>query len=374
MKTSGRSNSALLNTTRFVRHAIERRANKKRFIVADKTGHQILIKDGLMQLRYYPHMDSETFELDTETVTPVKKQHKIPVLLVPPLGVYGWIYDLMAERSWVRFLNARGFQVYLVDWGDPNKKNTDISLDSYVNKWLPQAINKVLEHSGQEKLSIIGYCMGGLLSLLYCCIHDRGQVQNVVTIASPVDFHARPSLGRFLGFSARTLKKLPFKSRRLSADNFHIPGATLSLMFKLTNPAAGLISYLDLLKNLADRNYVTEYQTMGSWFDDMPDYPGATVRSLIFDFALNNKLAKGELKIGGQPADLASIKSNLLAFAGRDDNIVSLSSTQRLMELVMSRDKTFEVVPGGHAGVFAGGNAQRHTWSITADWLAARSD
>ena len=44
------------------------------------------------------------------------------------------------------------------------------------------------------------------------------------------------------------------------------------------------------------------------------------------------------------------------------------------MNLVGSRDKRFEEVPGGHAGVFSGSKAPDHAWRISADWLATRSD
>ena len=68
-----------------------------------------------------------------------------------------------------------------------------------------------------------------------------------------------------------------------------------------------------------------------------------------------------------------SIRS-LLAFAGASDKIVSIDAAKKIMELGSMDDKTFKVVPGGHAGVFAGGKAQQHTWAITAQWLAQRSD
>jgi len=102
----------------FLRNAIERRTHTEHFIVADKTRHEVLFSDGLMELRYYPHQDVQPFELDGDAVSPQTQQHRTPILLVPPLGVFHWIYDLMAERSWVRFLNAKGFQVYLVNWGE----------------------------------------------------------------------------------------------------------------------------------------------------------------------------------------------------------------------------------------------------------------
>src|SRR5690606_19235715 len=137
-----------------------------------------------------------------------------------------WIYDLMAERSWVRFLNAKGFQVYLVNWGAPGFRDAHLSIDTYVNHWLAAAVQQVQRHSGQQQLSLVGYCMGGLLTLLYAGAQhnavaaNAGQIRNIVTIASPIDFHAN----RFYGAGMRWVKKaaalLPLESISVNPEKF----------------------------------------------------------------------------------------------------------------------------------------------------------
>lgn len=358
----------------FVRNAIERRTNAHKFIVADKTAHEVLFSDGLMELRYYPPWDNSAFELDGDAITPQGTQHKTPILLVPPLGVFHWIYDLMAERSWVRFLNAQGFRVYLVNWGAPSKQDSALSIDTYVNHWLKTAVNEVRSHSGADQVSLVGYCMGGLLTLLYAGAHNHGQVRNIVTIASPIDFHASHGYGKILNWVKRSTRRLPIPKVLADSQHFHVPGDILSVLFKLTNPFAGVVSYFDLVRNLSDRDYVKAHLTTREWFNNMPDYPGATVQQLVFDFGIKNALADGRVKIGDRISNLASIKSNLLAFAGASDKIVSINAAKKIMDIGSMEDKTFMVVPGGHAGVFAGGKAQDHTWAITAQWLAERSN
>jgi polyhydroxyalkanoate synthase len=43
------------------------------------------------------------------------------------------------------------------------------------------------------------------------------------------------------------------------------------------------------------------------------------------------------------------------------------------LDIVSSKDKEFCVVPGGHAGVFAGSKAPENAWAISANWLVKRS-
>lgn len=370
------------NTYRFLRHAVERRTHKERFIISDKSEHEVIYRDGIMQLRYYPHQDTEAFELDSEIVTPTQDRLAPPVLLVPPLGVFGWIYDLMAERSWVRFLNAKGFDVYLVDWGAPEKQHADLDLDTYVNRWLTAAVDHVLIHNGSKDVSLVGYCMGGLLTLLYAGVQaeegNAGKIKNIVTIASPIDFHASHIYGVLLGklskLSKTAAKKLPLNDLEIDHRYFHVPGDILSVLFKMTNPLASVVSYFDLIRNLSDREYIKAHLTTKEWFNNMPDYPGATVQQLVFDFGFKNSLASGQVKIGNKVSSLNKISANLLAFAGDNDKIVSENAAEKIMAIVASEDRTFKVVPGGHAGVFAGGKAKDHTWAITAEWLAARSN
>lgn len=367
------------SASRFVRHAWERRAHKERFIVSGKTQYQRLCGDDIMEVRYYPHQDVNAFQLDDQVVIPTDARYRVPVLLVPPLGVYGWIYDLMAERSWVRFLNAQGFDVYLVDWGAPQRHHASgLTLENYVNHWMATAVAEVQKHSGQPQISLVGYCMGGLLCLLYAGAHEQGQIKNLVTIASPLDFHASHFYGKFLQFASDGSRKLGLRkasrlAKKLAPENFHVPGDVLSVLFKLTNPFAGVVSYFDLVRNLSDRDYVKVHLTTHEWFNNMVDYPGATVQRVVLDFCIDNALASGQVKLGERTADLTRIRSNYLAFAGKTDAIVSIRAARKGMELLGSEDKTFKVVPGGHAGVFAGGRAKEHTWALTAQWLAERS-
>ncbi len=60
--------------------------------------------------------------------------------------------------------------------------------------------------------------------------------------------------------------------------------------------------------------------------------------------------------------------------AGATDRIVSIRAARDILKITGSRNKRFEVVPGGHAGVFAGSRAPTHSWQLAADWLAPLSE
>lgn len=369
--------SKLESGWRAVSHAVERRRHPQRFILNDKTPWVEIFRDGIMAVRHYtlPAMDAIT--VDGQTVPVSEQRHRVPVLLVPALGIQPWTWDLMPSRSMVRYLMARGYDVYLLDWGKPSLSQRSLGLDTYVNEWMPAAVKSVCDHAEADEVSLVGYCMGGLLCLMYLGAWPDAPVRNLSTIASPVNFHKSGPFGTIMALMSYPALKahdwFQLRLEPLDTKLFHIPGSLLSLAFKMTNPPGVVSSYLDLVRNISDREYVTEYMTLGQWFNDMVDYPGATVREVIEKMVIRNSLAGGRIHIGERTADFNNIRCSLLAFAGTSDRIVSVHAARDIMRLTASTDKRFEVVPGGHAGVFAGSKAPSHAWRAIADWLAARS-
>lgn len=363
---------------RMVSHAVERRRHPQRFILVDKTPWDEIYRDGIMAVRHYTLPPTDEIIAETEEVPVSQKKHRVPLVLVNALGIQPWVFDIMPARSMVRYLMARGYDVYVVDWGCPSHSDRELHLDTYVNRFLPEAMAAVREHAGSEEVSLAGYCMGGLLCLMYLGAHPDHPVRNLVTIASPVNFHKNGPFGiisSLLSIPAmRVHEWFQVRLEPLDSKMFHMPGSLLSLGFKMTNPPGVVSSYLDLVRNAADREYVTEYMTMGQWFNDMVDYPGATVREVIEKMIIANRLAGGQIQIGDRDADFSRVHCNLLAFAGATDRIVSIPAAREIVRITSARNPTFEVVPGGHAGVFAGSKAPANTWKQMADWLGELSD
>lgn len=358
-------------------HGFEQFYFRDHFVLSDRSDYELVLSDRIMSLRRYLPLEDDTIEIAGETLSVTGSRCAIPLLLIPPLAATSMIFDLMPQRSLVRYFLAHGFDVYLVDWGEVTADHTSISLETYVLEWMPAIVAKVKTLSQTDQISMLSYCMGGLLALMYLATSGDHSTRNLITIASPIDMHssgvAGKVLSRFYG-PAQTISQL-FNISLLDvpARYFHVPGWLSSVVFKLTNPIGYLINSYDKFINLWDRAYLEESLTMSKWFDEMVDYPGETVKEMAVHMLLNNKLASGRVRVGKTRAQLDQIQCNLLAFAGSDDNIVSVTAARKILDLVASQDKSFCIVPGGHAGVFAGSNAPKHTWRISAEWLLERS-
>ena len=359
-----------------VLNGVEQYVFSENFIVSNLSPYDEIYSEGIMSVRHYQALNEKEIEVAGQKVAVNKKRLRVPVILIPPLAATSMIFDLMPHRSIVRYFLAKGFDVYLIDWGDVTADHTNLSLETYVMDWMPKALQAVQQCSGEKEVSIFSYCMGGLISLMYLATSEDECVKNLVTVASPVDMHQGGVAGKVLSAiykPAQTISGiLNFSLMDLPAKYFHVPGWTSSLVFKMTNPMGLVISSFEKFLNLWDRDYLEESLTMSQWFDDMVDYPGNTIREMSVNM-INNKMASGKMKIGKTKAEFNRVQASILAFAGESDKLVSVLSARKVLEIVSSEDKEFCVVPGGHAGVFAGSKAPENTWSISADWLESRS-
>lgn len=361
-----------------VLNGIEQVVAAENFNISNQSDFDEIYADRILSVKHYRPLEDDEIEIGSQLVPVSRRQHRTPLLLVPPLAATAMIFDLMPHRSIVRFFLAHGFDVYLVDWGDVTADHSDLSLETYVLEWMPEVVRSVKECSGNEEISIFAYCMGGLLSLMYLATNGDDDVRNLITVASPIDMHESGAAGRVMsavyGPTQAISKVLNFSLLDMPARFFHVPGWASSLAFKMTNPVGTVVNSLEKYVNLWDREYLEESVTMSKWFDDMVDYPGETIKDMAVHMMLKNKMAKGKMRIGKSKAEFERIQCSILAFAGDSDSLVSPTAARKVLDIVSSEDKEFHVVPGGHAGVFAGSRAPENTWAISADWLADRSN
>src|SRR5205085_8191365 len=116
-----------------------------------------------------------------------KRRHPVPVLLVFALINRPDIFDLRPGNSFVELLLSQGFDVFLIDWGYPEEEDSEMGLEEYVCDELGWGIREVLRASGQDELTLLGWCIGGTLSLMYAGWQRENPVRNLALLTTPVD-------------------------------------------------------------------------------------------------------------------------------------------------------------------------------------------
>lgn len=365
-------------TALYTSNAFDRVFRTASLVQAGQTPFETLHGDGLVSLRYYPPLEEDFIELDGDIIPVERISHRTPIVIVPPLAVNMLIYDLFPNRSLVRFLRARGFEVYLIDWGKPTRQHTHYNLQTYVASLLPAYLTRVREHSGEQELTLHGWSLGGMFTLFYTALSGDPHVRNAIVLGSPIDSHASGLLGllnqRMADIAGFVYKRTGFHIHNVKPHWFHSPGWANAIGFKLTNPLASAMSYWELIVRMSDREFVTNHATTSAFLDHMVAYPGGIVQDTVVRLWIDNQLSRGRIQIGNETALLKNVNASLLAIAGNEDTMVTPAAAEQIMNLVSSSDKSFQVVPGGHMGILAGNKAPKQSWLGMADWLAKRSD
>ncbi len=321
--------------------------------VVGRTPSETILHRGKLKVRRY-HLGS------------VKLRYRTPVVLVPPLMVKPFIYDLFPGRSLVEFLLEHGLQPYVVDFGEPDEADQLVRLDQYVLDWLPAACAAVRADAKLQELTLLGYCMGGVFCLMYVAAHRDQQVRNLVCIATPVDMSK-------MGLLAWVAKLAGRQVETLAHQMGNVPGGLSSTAFRLLTPIKNVTRYTDLFLNLWNHEYVLGFEAMNQWVSQFVDYPRDAFVQFTREFMQHNKLARGQLTLGGRVVHLREVQSSLIAFAGKTDLVAPPASVRALMDKVGSQDKTFLLVPAGHMGILAGANAPVQVWKPMVQWLSTRS-
>ncbi|HQV41864.1 MAG TPA: alpha/beta fold hydrolase [Moraxellaceae bacterium] len=359
------------------RNARDRFLRTGSLVQANQLAFDVVHDNGLVQLRHYRPLQESSVLMDGKAMPVVTQRQRVPLVIVPPLAVNMSIYDLFPDRSLVKYFLARGFDVYLIDWGVPRMRHTHYSLETYAVHLMPEFLTAVRTHSGQQDLSLHGWSLGGIISLCYAALTHDTHIRNMVILGAPINTHASGAIGKFYQSvkrkADRVERRTGWRIHDVPSALLHTPGWFNVVGFKMTNPVGSLMGYWELLRKLGDREFVSDHATQSAFLDNMVSYPGGVVKDMISRLWIANEFSTGTLNIAGTEARLADIKASLFAIGGQGDNMVTRPAIEALLGLVGTEDKVFLHAPGGHMGILSGSKAPSTIWAPLADWLAERS-
>ena len=299
-----------------------------------------------------------------------RPRHPVPLLLVFALMNRPSILDLRPGNSFVEYMVKHGYDVYLLDWGAPGIEDKNLKFDDYVLDYLPRAVRKLKSFSGAEEFSLLGWCIGALITTMYAALRgDASDLKNLILLTAPLDFTNR-ECGGFI----RWVNDQHFDIEKILVTFGNMPGEMLDYGAKALKPVENYISnYLRLWENLNDPRVVESWHAMNTWVTDLIPLAGGAYRQLIDDFYRENRLVKGTMTLRGERVDLANIHASVLNVVANEDHIVPPEQTEHVMDLIGSQDKELLKIPGGHIGMMAGSAAVKRTWPLIEAWLGERS-
>jgi len=285
-----------------------------------------------------------------------------PVLFVPaPVSRY-FILDLMPGRSFAGHVAAAGYDVFIADFGTPSREDRFADLEYYVSGLVRRCVRTIAALTGQSSIDIIGYCLGGTLSLLYAALYPE-TVKRLVLLTTTVD-------GDVQGGISWVAHRMGLAGESYDEPRL-VPAVEVKSWFELlapgSNSVVGRVS--DLWERLDDPpERLRDVRTMATWVDDVVPAPGRLLAELYRKFGPGrNTLMAGTATVGDRRIDWSAVTMPVLSVSAEKDTISPPEGVDAIVKIVPHAQVMR--LPGGHVGIVAG-RAAKALWQRTVEFLS----
>jgi polyhydroxyalkanoate synthase len=268
------------------------------------------------------------YEPATETT------YGVPIVFIQPWINKYYIFDLEPPMSFVRYMQQKGFTVFIVSWKNPDPRMRDVTFDDYMLRGALQAIKVASSICHNAPVHAAGYCIGGTaLSALMAWLNSgppsHRQTFPVIDwtlFSSLVDFSEPGDIGFFVTQQSVEAIEAMMKAQGFLSEKF------IELVFRLLGS-----------DSLIWRNFTNSFLYGQSppksdllfWNSDSTRLPEKMCSFYLREFYLNNKLVeKDALRLGGRPIDLGRITQPLYAVGTQIDHICPWKSTFKVCDKV----------------------------------------
>lgn len=321
-------------------------------IEVGQTPKEVVYTRDSMRLYHYHAMTPEVY--------------RVPVLIVMSPVARGYILDLAKGQSLIEYLLLQGYDVYLMDWVPPRREHAHLGMKDFALTLLDECIARVQQDSGEQDVTLVGYCMGGMLAAMNVAIHHDGPVRNLVCFTTPVNADG-------MALYKTWVESESFDIDRIVDQLGIIPGDMINASIQALRPLQKRANQMQLLNNVENDAFVKASLRFDRWAADQLPIPGELARDMVRDFLRGNKLVRNEYRLDDKLVELGRIRVPFLHVAAEYDHIVPTAASGDLIRLVGSKDKKEIVVKGGHVSLVAGGNAVYRLWPQLDGWLSVRS-
>jgi polyhydroxyalkanoate synthase len=305
-----------------------------------------------------------------------EKVHEIPLLIFPPWINKYYILDLRPENSMIRWLAAQGFSVFVASWVNPDQRLAAKTMTDYMAEGIYAGTQAVLKQADVSQVNAVGYCIGG--TLLSCTLAHMA-AKGVEPIASATFFAAQQDFseaGDLLLFTDD--EWINDVEKKMDQGGGVLSGQSMADTFNALRAN-------DLIWSFFVNNYLMGKEPkpfdLLFWNADQTRMPKVLHLFYLREFYRDNKLAKGELTLGGERLDLSKVKIPIYVQSSKEDHIAPYRSVYRGARLFGGKTR-FMMAGSGHiAGVINAPVAHKYQhWTNEAlpatvdEWLAGAEE
>jgi len=266
----------------------------------------------------------------------VKPNGKV-LYLASPLINKPEIYDLAEGKSVVEGMLQEGYDVYLVDHGDPGFEESKLGLDFYGKTVHDRYIDLLHQrHPGQEMYAM-GYCMGGTLLLPYLArraeelkaLGKPMDIRKVALMATPVKFDDGET---GMGAMREVIRKYydPELMREFYGD-VNVPAQSIELGMNLIQPGVQFHMATGFYSRAHIPGAVQDAAPFLYWVTHGTKFPERAHEEWVTKIFLENQIYEGTFclpssirALDGKPVNMGALRDacvSLFSYRGDRDAI-----------------------------------------------------
>jgi polyhydroxyalkanoate synthase len=309
---------------------------------------KVVFRNDLLELLQYAPSTTEVY--------------RRPLVIFPPWINKFYILDLQPKNSFIKWVVDSGRTVFVASWVNPDKHLAAKSFEDYMREGIFAGLDAVEQATGERDIDVIGYCIGGtLLGATLANMAQTGddRIKSATFFAAQVDFSDAGELQVFI--DDEQLKTL---EDRMTAQGGYLEGRAMASTFNLLRAN-------DLIWSYVVNNYMMGREPIRFdllyWNADTTRMPAKMHLFYLRECYLENKLAKGEMVLGGKRLNLGDVKVPVYLQSSREDHIAPFKSVYKATKLY-SGPVRFIVAGSGHiAGVINPPSANKYQYWTNDD-------
>ena len=268
--------------------------------------------------------------------------HQRPLLIAPPQINKFYVFDLVPEKSIIRYCLEGSLQTFALSWKNPTAADRGFGLDTYVAA-LEQAVDAMRAITGSEDVNIWGSCSGGITTsafLAHLAARGEAKVHSATVAVCLLDMAATRGTTAGLFVTPESITAAKHASQLTGV----VEGQELARMFAWMRPN-------DLIWNYWVNNYLLGNTPPAFdilyWNNDTTRLPARLHADFLDLIDANPFVNAGRLVVRGTPLDMARVDLDSYVVAGLSDHITPWQGCHNTAKLYGPRS-TFVLANSGH--------------------------
>ncbi len=294
------------------------------------------------------------------------KEKNAPIIFViPSLVNKFYILDLVPKTSFLKSLVDAGYHPIVIDWEEPGTEEKTFSLSDYTAQRLIPFFDSVHTQNPETPIHVLGYCMGGLMSLPLAQ-KRQDKIEKLVLLASPWDFHQgleeTPITPKHMSIMRDPLKLLV-------QNNIPVPVDILQSCFHALDPFLVINKFVQFSKMDMQDEKTEKFVALEDWINDGISLSSKVAWECFMGWFEENSTVNKKWEVLGETITPETLDLETLVISPLNDRIVPHSSSSAIMKDL--RKGTLLSPEIGHIGAVTSKRAMDEVWKPMFDWLSA---